>query len=145
MKKLIVLVAVALATSVVPALAKNPNPTKPKHPAQSHKCQPHKAAYTISGTLVSGSLTGTKHHYSGSLTVHVLKANKHARGDKGKDVPYTITNANIQLGKGETASALTPNSRVKLNGFVLTFAKKCGQPAGSPTIRNGSIKLPKTH
>src|SRR2546423_11011430 len=121
MKKLALLAVIALVALVGPAQA------KPSHPPKSHKCTVHKVAYRVSGDLVSGSLTkesdGT---YSGTLTVHVKKTNKHAKADKGTDQTYTLDHAKAKL-HGEDPGALAAGSRVHLKGTVTTLAKKCDQ------------------
>jgi hypothetical protein len=146
MRRIILAAVLALGVGVVPAAAKPAHPSHPQHPSQSHKCTPHAVAYTVGGTLVSGSLTSDgRNTYSGTLVVHVTKANHQARADKGTDKSYALAHAKIQLGHGETAAAPLVNSRVKLNGKVTTLGKKCDQTGFSPTItiRNGSIKAPK--
>jgi uncharacterized protein with von Willebrand factor type A (vWA) domain len=98
----------------------------------------------VGGTLVSGTLTPGSGKYDGTLTVHVTKANKHAKADKGNDVTYTLSNAKLEL-HGENPLALTADTRVKLNGKITTLAKKCDQTGFTPTvtIKRGSIKSPK--
>src|SRR5258708_3513031 len=100
MKTVSTLAAVAALAIVVPVQAHNS--TKP-NPPQSHKCTPHTVAYRVGGTLVSGSLTkdaGTKNKYSGALTVHVVRADKHAKSGKGTDVIYNLAGARVHFGKG---------------------------------------------
>jgi hypothetical protein len=98
----------------------------------------------VGGTLVSGTLTPGSGKYDGTLTVHVTKANKHAKADKGNDVTYTLSNAKLEL-HGENPLALTADTRVKLDGKITTLAKKCDQTGFTPTvtIKRGSIKSPK--
>lgn len=142
MKKIALIALLALVAVVVPATAKPPEPTPPP---KSHKCKPHGVAYVVSGTLVSGSLTrNSDGTYNGSLTVHVTKANHHARADKGTDKSYTLDHAKVKL-HGENPAALTANSRVKLRGKITTLAKKCDHTGFAPTItiKKADIKPPK--
>jgi hypothetical protein len=144
MKRVSVVVVLALGALVVPAAAKSAKHAPPPA-AKPHKCVPHGVAYIASGALVSGSLTlnpdGT---YSGTLTVHVTKTNHHARADKGTDKSYTLDHAKAKL-HGETGATLTAGSRVKLRGKITTLAKKCDQTGFTPTItiKKADIKPPK--
>jgi hypothetical protein len=129
----------------VPAAAKPSHPAHPSHPAQtsapahpshpstSHKCTPHKVAYTASGQLVMWAATpnagGT---FSGTITVHVTRANHHATGAKGTDVTYTLSNAKVTFGKGANPPAT--GARVKVIGKTTALAKKCDQTGFTPTI-----------
>lgn len=142
MKKLMLIALSALAILALPAasLAKGPKPAP-----TAQKCQPHTIAYVVSGRLVSGSLTANSDGtYSGSLTVHVTKTNKHAKAAKGTDQTYTLTSAKVKL-HGENAAALTANSRVNLSGTITTLAKKCNQTGftATITITKADIKPPK--
>ena len=142
MKKFLIGAALAAMILAVPgaSLAKAP-------PPKAQKCQPHAVAYIVSGTLVSGSLTANSNGtYSGSLTVHVIKTNDHAKAAKGLDDVYTLANAKAKL-HGESPTALTANSRVNLNGTITTLAKKCSQSGFTPTItiKKADIKPPKKH
>ena len=140
MKKLVLLAVFAVAVTVAPVQAKGPGP-------KAQKCQPHPVAYIVSGTLAGGSLTlNSDGTYSGSLTVHVTKANNHAKAIKDTIQTYTLANTKAKL-HGENAAALTANSRVHLNGTITTLAKKCDQTGFTPavTIKKADIKPPKTH
>jgi hypothetical protein len=141
-KTLVALAVLAMAVLVGPATAKQAKPTPPP---TSHKCQPHSVAYVVSGKLVSGSLTkNSDGTYSGDLTVHVNKTNRHARDVKGTDQTYTLDHAKAKL-HGEDPAALVTDSRVKLRGKITTLAKKCDQTGFTPTItiRKADIKPPK--
>ena len=140
MKRLMLMTVSALAILAMPgaSLAKAP-------PPKAQKCQPHAVAYVVSGTFVSGSLTANSDGtYSGSLTVHVTKANNHAKSDKGTNKAYTLTSAKVKL-HGENPAALTANSWVNLNGTITTLAKKCNQTGftATITIAKADIKPPK--
>src|SRR5690242_12001123 len=131
--KRFLLVATALTIFAVPgaSLAKPtppPKPQKPTPPPKAQKCQPHPVAYVVSGTLNGGSLTANSDgSYSGTLSVHVLKTDKHApKTIKGTDQTYTLASAKVRL-HGENPAALTANSRVHLEGTITTLAKKCNQ------------------
>ena len=148
MKKLVLTAVLALAVFVVPAAAKDHpgHGAAPKtHPAQSHKCKPHKVGYVASGTLESATLTknddGT---YSGQLTVTVAHTNHHAKADKGTSKTYALDHARVNL-HGQDPAALAPGSRVHLIGKVTTLVKKCDQTGftAATTIRKADIKAPK--
>ena len=144
MKRITVFALIAALAAVAPVQAHNTKPPK-QHPAKSHKCTPHGVSYRVSGTLLSGSLTqNSDKTYSGTLTVHVTKANHHAKADKGKDTTYTLDHAKAKLHNADPA-ALAANSRVNLKGTVTTLAKKCDQTGFSPTvtIKKADIKPPK--
>src|SRR5881275_884264 len=86
-------------------------------PSKSNKCQPHKVSYDVHGKLVSGSLTkNSDKTYSGTLTVHVTKADKHAKSQKGTDQTYNLDHAKGKLGKGEDPANPTVDSRVTVKG-----------------------------
>jgi hypothetical protein len=135
---LAVMALVALAVAI-PAAAKSP-------PPKSHKCKPHAVSYRVAGTLLSGALTANADGtYSGTLTVHVTRANHHAKADKGTDKGYTLDHAKVKL-HGENPAALTAGSRVHLKGTITTLAKKCDQTGFTPTvtIKKAVIHPPKT-
>ena len=139
MKRLIVATA-AFAILAIPSVGLAKAPHAPKG-----NCLPHAVAYKVSGTLDSGSLTANSDGtYSGSLTVQVTKANKHAKGVKGTTQIYTLTSAMLKL-HGEDPAALTADSRAKLKGTITTLGKRCDQSGFTPTvtIARGSIKPPK--
>lgn len=145
MKRITVFALVAALAAVAPVQAHKPPKDPKQHPAKSHKCQPHSVSYRISGTLMSGSLTqNSDKTYSGSLTVHVTKANHHAKADKGTDKTYTLDHAKAKLHDADPA-ALAANSRVNLKGKVTTLAKKCDQTGFTPTVtvKKVDIKPPK--
>jgi opacity protein-like surface antigen len=115
-------------------------------PSKSHKCQPHKVAYVVHGKLLSGSLTkNSDKTWSGTLTVHVTKTNKHAKSQKGTDQTYNLDHVKGKVGKGEDPSALTPDSRVEVQGKITKLAKKCDQTGFTPTVtvKHFTVKLPK--
>lgn len=157
MKKIALTAVLALAVSVVPAAAKEhpgrgdkaktkAEHVKPESKAKSRKCKVHGAAYVVGGTLESGTLTpnadGT---YDGTLTIAVSQANHHAKADKATSKTYTLDDARVNLHGTDPAAALTPGSRVKLQGKLTRLAKKCDQTgsAATTTIRKASIKDPK--
>jgi hypothetical protein len=147
MKRFVLIAVSALTMLAAPAagLAKAPPPKAPKAPPPAQKCQPHPAAYTVSGTLLSGSLTANSDGtYSGTLVVHVTKVNKHAKAAKGGDTTYTLTSAKVKL-HNENPAMLTANSRVNLGGTITTLAKKCNQSGftATVTIAKADIKPPK--
>ena len=123
----------ALAVAV-PAVAKPAHPGKPAKPTTSHKCTAHKVAYDASGTVVSWAATkngdGT---WSGTITVHVTRANHHAKSDKGNDTPYTLTNAKVVLGHGVTSPPVA-GDHAKVIGKITELAKKCDQTGFLPAV-----------
>ncbi len=123
--------ALALMAVVVPAQA------------AKHKCVAHAVSYEVSGTLAStGSLTANSDRsYSGTLTVHVTRANQHAKADKGTTKTYTLDHAKVTFGNGVDKSAPAAGSRVNLKGTITTLSKKCAGPF-TPTI---TIKKAEIH
>jgi hypothetical protein len=147
MKRFVLIAVSALTMLAAPAagFAKAPSPNAPKAPPPAQKCQPHPVAYTVSGTLVSGSLTvNSDGTYSGTLVVHVMKANKHAKAASGTDTTYTLASANAKL-HDENPATLTANSRVNLGGTITTLGKKCNQSGFTATVTTtkADIKPPK--
>jgi hypothetical protein len=143
MRKIAFLGLIALVALVAPVQAKAPKTHT--QPPTSHKCTPHGVAYRVSGTLVSGALTeNTDGTYSGDLTVHVLKTNKHAKADKGTDKSYTLDHAKGKL-HGADPAALAAGSRVNLKGKVTKLGKKCDQTGFTAvtTIKKADVKPPK--
>jgi hypothetical protein len=107
------------------------------HPGKSHKCAPHAVGYVASGTLEAQSLTENANGtYSGSLSVDVTRANRHARGDLGKH-EYTVEDVRVTFGlkdlDGDAAGIddIAAGDRARLLGRITTLAKKC--PAGEFT------------
>lgn len=138
------LAAASALAIAAPVTAKPPDPSHPAHPVKSHKCAAHKVAYTASGTFVSWATTknadGT---YTGTITVHVTKANHHATSAKGNDVTYTLANTNVVFRK--TANPPAAGNRVKLIGKITEIAKRCSDhsAAGTITVRKVDIRIPK--
>ena len=157
MKKLTLTTVLALAALAGPAAAKDhpDHPTKAKakaqtehgrpQPGQARKCKLHGIAYVVGGTLQSGALTvnadGT---YDGVLTVTVARANHHAQADRSTTKAYTLDHARVNL-HGQDPAALTPGSRVKLQGRITKLNRKCDQSAftATTTIRRAGIEAPK--
>jgi hypothetical protein len=97
-------------------------------------------AYTASGKLVTWAATqnpsGT---WSGTITVHVTKANHHAAGAKGTDVTYTLTNAKVTFGKGANPPAA--GDRVHLVGKIAEVAKRCTQPGTTAPVTVRKVRI----
>jgi hypothetical protein len=137
--------ASAALVSAVPALAKPSHPTHPSHPSRSHKCAVRKVAYIASGTLVSWAATqNSDGTYSGTVTVHVTRANHHAKNDKGNDVTYTLANSRVRFGSGANPPAA--GDPVKVIGKVTAVSKKCADQsaAGTVTVRQLVVTAPQT-
>jgi hypothetical protein len=131
--RLALIVGAGAFAVAAPAAAKPPHPAHPGHPPGSHKCTPHNEAYTASGQLVSWSAAQSGNgRYTGTITVHVTKTNRHAAEAKGTDVTYTLTDARVTFGKG--ANPPTAGDRVKVIGKVAAIGKKCDQSGFVPTI-----------
>lgn len=114
------------------------------HPAKSHKCTPHKVAYTASGTFVSWAATQTNPgRYTGTITVHVNRANHHAAGATGNDVTYTLANTRVRFGNG--ANPPLAGDRVNVIGKITEVAMKCTDQSGAGviTVRKVDIRTPK--
>jgi hypothetical protein len=119
---------------------------KANGPGKSHKCAPHKVAYTAGGTLVSQTLTkdAGAETYSGEVVVEVTSTNRHAAADKGKTVTYKVTGVQLTFGLADTnkdgtvgLDDLAKGDRVRLIGKITTLAKKCSQSGftAATTIR----------
>lgn len=135
MKKIVVLAALGLLTTVVSAQAAptyTPAPPPKSHPPKSHRCTPHNVGYYASGTLASASLSEEGHRrYSGTLEVHLRRANHHApRGDQ----TFTLTGAKVRFHHGVDPTAPAAGSRVKLHGKITQLAKHCPTEGFVPTI-----------
>lgn len=136
------LAAASALAIAAPVTAKPAHPRHPAHPV-SHKCVAHKVAYTASGTFVSWAATkNASGTYTGTITVHVTKANHHATGAKGSTVTYTLANTKVVFGK--TANPPAAGDRVKLIGKITEVAKKCSNhsDAGTITLRKVDIRTP---
>ena len=154
MRKVVLLATFLAVAAMVPAQAKPTKPDRPQHPAKSHKCQPHKAGYKASGTLVSATLTQTAgsatpergdDRYSGSVTVDVKKANHHA--PKGQQT-YTLANARVHFSDRDhnnVPDQPQAGDRVKVKGKISLLAKKCDASGFTSTItvRKFEFKPPK--
>lgn len=123
--KLGAVVAAGALAVAVPAAAKN-------HPPTSHKCAPHKVAYTASGTLVSWNATKSGKSYTGTITVKVTHANRHAGPQKGTTYTYTLSNARASFAK--RANPPAAGDHVVVTGTITTVAKKCTDQSGAGKI-----------
>ncbi|MBV8947167.1 MAG: hypothetical protein JOZ95_17195 [Solirubrobacterales bacterium] len=94
---------------------------------------PHDEAYIASGILVSWSATETgTRTFSGTITVHVTKANHHAAAATGSDVTYTLSNTTVTFGEG--ANPPTAGDSVRVIGRISELGKKCSQTSLAPQI-----------
>ena len=144
------LAAMAATVAVAaPAQAKHHQPTGSTGPIGStgspgKKCEQHKTAFVVSGTLVSGSLTadpGTPKTASGTLTVLVTKTNRHAAGNKGQTETYTLSHAIVSFSSGVNTTSPAAGSRVKLQGTITAVAPKCSQAGFTPTITITKVEI----
>jgi hypothetical protein len=130
----------------------NGNQSKPSHPGNSRKCQPHKVAYVVSGALVSQALAkNSDGTYSGVVNVVVKRTNHHAAGDQGKTKEYKVENVRVTFGLADTNSDgsvgmgdLKAGDKVKLIGKITALAKKCSQSGftATTTIRKIVFNAP---
>jgi len=114
--------------------------------SKSKKCTPQKVAYVVHGKLVSSMLSkNSDKTYSGTITIHVTKADKHAKSEKGTDKTYTLDHAKGKFGKKENPSSPTVGSRVTLTGKITHLAKGCNKSGFTPkeTIKKFDIQPPK--
>jgi hypothetical protein len=139
----------------------NAAPRSHDHPAQSHKCKPHRVAYVAAGLLVDQTLVldggeptptiatasaagdhGSRPTYSGDVTIDVKRTNRHARADKGTTKTYALDHARVLLGLSDQngdgvvdLGDVVPGSRAKVIGKVTQLAKRCDQTGFTPELR----------
>jgi hypothetical protein len=147
--------AVAIGALALPAIAGahgKPTDKPATQPSASQRCAPQKAAYVASGVLAApATLTQTRgadtptdtgdDRYSGTLSVTVTHANRHAKGAAG---PVTVQASDIRLRDG--AAATPPaGTRVRLIGKITRVSKRCSDQsaAGVVTIRTATLRAPK--
>ncbi len=140
MKKLaatVVLIAVGL---VAPAQASKPDrPDKPAKAAKG-KCATRSVGFNAAGTLLTSTLTMAEPgRYSGTISVHVTRANHGA--PKG-DQTFTLTNARVRFHEGVDAAAPAVGSRVKLSGKISKLSRKCPAEGVVPaaTVKKVTVK-----
>jgi hypothetical protein len=128
MKRILMLAAVAFATTAAGAQA---HPPKPHNQAADH-CKPRAVGFHASGKLVSQALTQTAgadtstkrdDRYSGTVTVEVKRANH--RAPTGTQT-YTLDNDRVHFGHGAVPKA---GDRVKLYGRLTRARHGCAEPA----------------
>jgi hypothetical protein len=132
-------IVAALGTAAAGALAiaalavAKPPQDHHAHPVTAQKCVAHESGYRTAGTLVSWNATsaGTG-GYTGRITVHVTRANRHAQGAEGTIVTYTLTDAHAVLGK--RADPPVMGDRVTVIGKIAEVAKKCSDSTGAGTV-----------
>jgi hypothetical protein len=105
-------------------------------------CTPKLKDYRASGTLVSSALSANPDgSFSGSLTVSVLRTNRHARADQGTTKTYTLDHAKVKFGKGVNPAAPAAGSRAKLKGTITELPKRCPPAGFTPTLTVTKVKL----
>jgi len=128
MKRILMLTAVAFATTAAGAQA---HPPTPHHNAADH-CKPRTVGFHASGTLVSQALTQTAgadtstkrdDRYSGTVTVTVKRANH--RAPAGVQT-YSLDNDRVHYSHGAAPKA---GDRVKLYGKLTRARHGCAEPA----------------
>ena len=151
MKKLAAVAGIAalsVSASVVPALANKPTNTgKPAPKTYPIKpCVSHKVAYVASGKLVSASITkNAKGRYDGTITVHVTKANHHAKATKNNDVTFTLANAVVKFGHGVDKTAPAAGSRVQVIGKITVIPHGCLPGTFVPTVTVRQVVIHTAH
>jgi hypothetical protein len=150
------LAAIAL---VVPAQAANTNSHgkgPKKQSTKSKKCQPHKVAWVVKGTLVSQALTkNSDGTYDGTVNIDVTRTSNHAKAEKGKtNAQYTLDNVKAKFIVADQAPPNSPSNetdlvagdRVKLIGKITKLSKKCDQTGftATTTIRQVVFHDPAT-
>ena len=113
-----------------------------------HHCKVHSEGYVAGGVVDASSpttpLTQTGHHkYSGTLVVDVKKTNHHGAADKGKTVPYTLTDARVVFSHG-TSNPPMAGDRVQVIGRITTLNSRCDQTGFTPkvTVRQVVVHQP---
>jgi hypothetical protein len=139
MKRILILAAVALATTAAGAQA---HPPKPHHEAANH-CEPQAVGFHASGTLVAQALTQTAgadastkqdDRYSGTVTVEVKRANH--RAPTGTQT-YTLDNDRVHFSHDAAPKA---GDRVKLYGKLTRARHGCAEPA-TPAVDLSRVRF----
>jgi hypothetical protein len=143
-------VALAAATAfaiAVPAAAhsgRSDHPSGSGHRSSSHKCEPHRVAYIVYGTVDAsqGPITVSNGTVaSGTLEINVTRTNHWAKGDRPTNATQPVAyvlgpNTKVKFDGG--TSDFTSGERVKLIGKApLVNTKRCtgAGTVGTPTIR----------
>lgn len=166
LKRLALFVAMSAMLVAVPAWAAKPtdkpahpaHPTHPAHPAHpahpskgpkgqhGKKCDVKNHGYRASGSLVSATLTPAtkKHHFDGTLTVDVTRANHKAT--LGSQT-FTLTNARVFFGKGVSSTAPAAGDHVVVHGKITALPHGCSTTGFTPavTVKSARISMPKSH
>jgi hypothetical protein len=114
--------------------SKPPHPTPPTHPGNPHGCKPHTVGYVVSGTLVSSTLTSSGRQASGTITIKVTSANKHARDagiTQGSSWTYTLTNTKVTYADSVTQPNPAAGSHTVVKGAIAVVGKKCQDKTGA--------------
>jgi hypothetical protein len=102
------------------------HPAHPTHPATPHPkpCVAHSEGYNASGTLLLSSLSPAAghHRYSGTINVHLTRANhRAATGDQ----TFTLAGARVVFHHGVSATAPAAGSRVGMHGTITALPRGC--------------------
>ena len=146
-----------MAAAAVPAAASKPaeHPSHPSHPSASHKCTPHKIAFTAAGKLESASLTQTQgadttsrrdDRYSGTVTVDVKRASHKAPTGSQTSTLDNDRAKFYDANHDKTADEPKAGDRVKVKGKYTRLAKKCDQTGFTSTtdVRRVEFRPAKT-
>jgi hypothetical protein len=145
MKKVALLATLGALLVAIPAAAK-PAPHASvwhRHHLHHRGCWAREARYRAAGTLSGWALTenadGT---YSGTVTVNVLKGDRHAQGNVGTATTYTVSQVRVILHRG-VSDPPAAGSRIRLLGRITAIPARCtALDAGfTPTITIHRIEV----
>jgi hypothetical protein len=126
-----------LAATTLPA-------TAAAHPRHAHECTLRNVRYRDAGTLTSWGLTENSNDtWSGTLSVAVVRADRHASSAIGTTVTYTITDAHVHFGPHATTPPAA-GSRVQVIGRALAIGKRCSG-TGGPITESFAISRIRVH
>lgn len=142
MKKLAAIAVLVAVGLVAPAQAEKPDtadrPAPAQKPAKANegrakgRCVARAVGFNASGTLLQATLTaGDPGRYSGTITVHVTRAN---HGAAMGDQTFTLTNVRVRFRSGIDAAAPPVGSRVKIGGKITRIARKCPADGFEPMV-----------
>jgi hypothetical protein len=102
------------------------------------------ARYRDAGTLTSWGLTeNTNGTWSGTLSVAVTRADRHASSAIGTTATYTITDEQVHFGPHAT-NPPAAGSRIQVIGRALAIGKRCSG-TGGPLTESFAIDRIRVH
>jgi hypothetical protein len=151
---------IAAVLAAVPAVASAEKPAHPSKPAATpakgkatsgdRRCRKIAVAkgFVVTGTVSDVVSTGTGAAFSGTFTLTVTHANKHARDagwSSGIQQPVTLADVPVSVQDGADPT-LADGQAVKLTGKILVPRKTkkfdCGATAGAPTFKRLVLQAP---